>query len=261
MRRVRHVEQHFIVTGAGSGIGRAIALRLATEGAHLTLLGRRLAPLQETERLARNAGSPDPFLASCDVAEPEQIRDTISQAAVALGPFRGLIANAGIGGSNSPGDGDRWDQLLATNLSGTYHCFREAASRLVEDDRPRHLIAISSILGRIGVAGYTGYCASKSGILGLVRAMAAELAPRGIHVNAVCPGWVDTEMARDGIAGMAKGMDVSEERALDIAMSAVPMGRMSRPEDIAGLVSWLVSAEARGITGQGLDMNNGAFMI
>ena len=108
---------------------------------------------------------------------------------------------------------------------------------------------------------YTGYCASKTGILGLVRALAAELAGDNVQVNAVCPGWVDTEMAWDGIEGMAKGMQVSKDEAYAAAMSAVPMGRMSKPEDVAGLVSWLASSESRGVTGQGLDMNGGAYMI
>lgn len=258
---MQHKDEHFVVTGAGTGIGRAITLRLAAEGASLTLLGRRMDPLRETERLARSAGAPDPFVVSCDVSDKAAVGNAIEQAATALGPLRGLIANAGIGGSNQPGDEDRWDQLVATNLSGTYYCFRAAIEQLVDDEQPRHLVAISSILGRIGVGGYTGYCASKTGILGLVRALAAELAPRDIQVNAVCPGWVDTEMAWEGIDGMAAGMKVSRDEAYKLAMSAVPMGRMSQPSDIAGLVGWLVSGDAPGLTGQGLDMNNGAFMI
>ncbi len=120
---------------------------------------------------------------------------------------------------------------------------------------------MSSILGRIGVPGYTGYCASKTGLLGLVRALAAELAKKDVQVNAICPGWVDTEMAWEGIEGMAKGMKVSKEAAFEAAMAAVPLGRMSAPEDIAGLLCWLVSDDSRGVTGQGIDMNGGAFMI
>jgi ketoreductase len=122
------------------------------------------------------------------------------------------------------------------------------------------LVVISSILARIGVPGYSGYCASKAGLLGLVRAMSAELAASEVQVNAVCPGWVNTSMANEGIEGMAAGMNMSVEEARALAMSAVPMGRMSEPEDIAGLVAWLISEDARGVTGQALDMNGGAFM-
>ena len=119
---------------------------------------------------------------------------------------------------------------------------------------------ISSILARIGVAGYTGYCASKAGILGLARALAVELAPEDVHVNAVCPGWVATEMAFQGIQGIADGVGTDYDGAMEMAMSQVPMGRMSEPEDVAGLVAWLLTPDARGVTGQGLDMNGGAFM-
>ena len=122
------------------------------------------------------------------------------------------------------------------------------------------MVIIASILGRIGVPGYTGYCASKTGLIGLARAMAQELAADNVQVNAVCPGWVNTEMARQGITGMAEGMGISYDEALKVAMSAVPMGRMAEPEHIAGLVSWLMSEDACGMTGQGLDMNNGAWM-
>jgi NAD(P)-dependent dehydrogenase (short-subunit alcohol dehydrogenase family) len=148
---------------------------------------------------------------------------------------------------------------VATNLTGTYRCLRAAQDRLATEGE-RDLVVISSILARLGVAGYTGYCASKAGLLGLVRALAMELAPDGVQVNAVCPGWVDTDMAWGGLRGMADGMGVPVEEAHRIAMQDVPLGRMSRPEHVAGLVAWLLSDDARGVTGQTLDMNNGAFM-
>jgi NAD(P)-dependent dehydrogenase (short-subunit alcohol dehydrogenase family) len=155
---------------------------------------------------------------------------------------------------------DRFDDLVATNLSGTYNCLRAAEHHLAAGPDARHLVAISSILARIGVAGYTGYCASKAGILGLVRALAMELAPSNVQVNGVCPGWVETSMALEGLQGMAKAMGTTPEAARAVAMQSVPMGRMSAPEDVAGLVAWLLSPDARGVTGQALDMNNGAFM-
>ncbi len=127
--------------------------------------------------------------------------------------------------------------------------------------RGGHVVVIASILARIGVAGYTGYCASKAGLLGLVRAFAAELAPAGAHVNAICPGWVDTEMAWEGLDGLAAEIGGTREDAHGIAMSQVPLRRMSAPEDIAGTVAWLLSPDARGVTGQAIDHNGGAFMI
>ena len=113
----------------------------------------------------------------------------------------------------------------------------------------------SFILARIGVPGYTGYCASKAALLGLVRSFAAELAP-GVSVNAICPGWVATQLSWDGLDEMGP----TREEAYAEAMSRVPMGRMSEPEEIAGTVAWLLSTEARMVTGQAVDHNGGAWM-
>jgi ketoreductase len=137
---------------------------------------------------------------------------------------------------------------------------RAAQRHVAPGPAARHLVVISSILARIGVPGYAGYCASKAGLLGLVRSLAVELAPQNVQVNAVCPGWVNTEMAHAGLSDMASAMNVSVDEARRIAMQAVPMGRMSEPEDVAGLVAWLISNDARGVTGQALDINGGAFM-
>ena len=116
------------------------------------------------------------------------------------------------------------------------------------------------ILARIGVSGYTAYCASKAGLLGLVRALAVELAPRRIHVNAVCPGWVDTDMAWRGFETRARELGGTRDDAFADAMREVPLRRMSRPEDVAGTVAWLLSDDARNVTGQAIDQNAGAWM-
>ena len=107
---------------------------------------------------------------------------------------------------------------------------------------------------------YTGYCASKAGLLGLVRSLAAELAPENVQVNAICPGWVDTDMAWDGLDGIAEASGGTREDAYRNAMREVPLGRMSQPDDIAGTVAWLLSPDARGVTGQAIDQNGGAWM-
>lgn len=258
----RQTDQHFIVTGAGTGIGRAIALRLAGEGARVSLMGRRLEPLQASAALIADSGvSPDRLhVASVDTTNQAAIDEAFAIAAGALGPLRGCVANAGIGGPNEPGPGDRFAEIVATNLNGTYHTLRAARRELADGPEARHFVVIASILARFGVPGYTGYCASKTALLGLTRALAMELAGDHVQVNAVCPGWVETDMAWEGIDGLAAGMGVSRDEALATAMSEVPFGRMSQPQDIAGLVAWLVSGDARGVTGQGIDMNGGAFM-
>lgn len=247
--------RHVLVTGAGTGIGRALAVRLASEGARLSLLARDRVRLEATAELIGGA-----YVASCDVRERSALDGALAAAVEAQGKLHAAIANSGIGGPNAPGEGDRFAELVETNLTGTYHTLRAAQDQLAADGEVRHLVAISSILARLGVSGYTGYCASKAGLLGLVRALAIELAPDQVQVNAVCPGWVNTDMASEGLQGMAQAMGVSQQEARAIAMADVPLGRMSQPEEVAGLVAWLISEDARGVTGQTLDMNGGAFM-
>ncbi|HEY7196079.1 MAG TPA: SDR family oxidoreductase [Gaiellaceae bacterium] len=240
------------VTGGGRGIGRAIALRLAEEGATLSLLARGEEGLGETAALAGGA-----FVARCDVTDPSDVENGFAAAAKVNGPFHGLVAVSGAGGPNEPGPDDRFRLLVETNLIGTYRCMRAVLARLAPGPDARHLVVISSILARIGVPGYTGYSASKAGLLGLVRSFAAELAPDNVQVNAICPGWVDTDMAWEGLDAMPG----TREEAYAEAMREVPMGRMGEPEDVAGTVAWLFSDDARGVTGQAIDQNGGAFML
>jgi NAD(P)-dependent dehydrogenase (short-subunit alcohol dehydrogenase family) len=233
----RFVGKHVAVTGAARGIGLAIAERLAAEGARLTLLDRDEAHLEgATIRVV-------------DIRDREAVFAAFSE------PLDALVANAGIGGGNRPGENDRFDEILQTNLYGTYWCVRAAEPLLADGGR---IVVTSSILSRIGVAGYTGYCTSKAGLLGLVRSLAAELAPRRIQVNAICPGWVDTDMTRLGLS-LFEGL--TEEEAWEVAKQEVPLRRMSDPAEIAGTVAWLLSDDAIGVTGQAIDQNNGAFMI
>lgn len=244
---------HFLITGAGSGIGQAIAHRLYRDGCALTLLGRRVEALIET---ARDMDPQRVQVHSCDIQDEARLTDICASVVAQLGAFHGVVANAGIGGPNEPGERDRFVEIVQTNLIGTYQTLRAVQPHLYGG--VGHMVVISSCLARFGVPGYSGYCASKAGLLGMVRALAHELAP--VQVNAICPGWVDTQMARDGIAGMAKGMGISYDEAYEQAMSVVPLGRMSRPEEIAGTVAWLVSEDAQGMTGQGIDINAGSWM-
>jgi NAD(P)-dependent dehydrogenase (short-subunit alcohol dehydrogenase family) len=229
--------RHVAVTGAARGIGLAIAERLASEGARLTLIDRD-----------------EPQLAGATVRVVD-ISDRDAVAAAFTEPLDGLVANAGIGGANEPGENDRFDEILQTNLYGTYWCVRAAEPLLADGGR---IVVTSSILSRIGVAGYTGYCASKAALLGLTRSLAAELAPRRIQVNAICPGWVDTDMTRLGLS-LFEGL--TEAEAWELAKQEVPLRRMSDPSEIAGTVAWLLSGDSVGVTGQAIDQNNGAFMI
>jgi NAD(P)-dependent dehydrogenase (short-subunit alcohol dehydrogenase family) len=247
--------RHVVVTGAGRGIGKAIAQRLAREGARLSLLARGVDDLEQTAQEIGGA-----FVQQLDIRDRDATDAAFAAAAAQNGPIHALVANSGIGGPNGPGEDDRFFDLVQTNLVGTYHCVRAAQRQLAGDGR-RDVVVIASILARIPVPHYTGYSASKAGLLGLVRSLAAELAPEDVQVNAICPGWVATDMAREGIGLMAEGMGISYDEAYARAMSEVPLGRMSEPEDIAGTVAWLLSADARGVTGQAIDHNGGAFML
>lgn len=257
----RFADRHIAITGAGSGIGRAIAVRLAREGARVALLGRRVDKLDAVAReIAALPGATPALALRCDVRERAAVDACFALLRERAGPLHAFVANSGIGGANAPGAGDRFDELVQTNLTGTYSSLRAAERVLAPGPEPRHFVVVSSILARLGVPGYTGYCASKAGLLGLVRALAQELAPANVQVNAILPGWVETDMAHEGLAGMAAALKTTPAEAKRIALEPVPLKRFAEPEDVAGLVAYLLSPDARGITGACLDMNNGALM-
>ena len=246
--------RHVVVTGGGVGIGRAIAERLAAEGATLTLLAPALAELEDV------AGRVGGAAAYCDIRDRAGVDEAFAEAAAQRGPIHALVANSGVGGPNDDGPGDRFEEIVRTNLFGTYYCVRAALRHLAPGPETRHVVVIASILARIGVGGYTGYSASKAGLLGLVRSFAAEVARDDVQVNAICPGWVDTDMARQGIDAIVEATGLTRDEAVAAALREVPLGRMGAPEEVAGTVAWLLSPDARGVTGQAIDQNGGAWM-
>lgn len=245
-----------VVTGAGTGIGRAVAQRLAAGGARVALLGRREALLEEVaETLPGGA-----YVAPVDVRERGAVLAAFERVAAELGPVHACVANAGVGGPNRPAEGDRWDEVVRTNLDGSYFTLRGFERVMASGPELRHGVLMSSCLARFGVPGYTAYCASKAGLLGLARALALEWAEQGVLVNAICPGWVDTEMARRGMEDIAavSGTDFATARA--DALAAVPLGRLGSPEEIAEVVAFLLGPGGRSFTGQALDPNGGSWM-
>ena len=245
--------RHVVVTGGGKGIGRAIAERLASEGAAVSLLAPNL---EELEAVAARAGGGAYF---CNISDRESVASAFAAAAADRGPLQALVANSGIGGPNADGPDDRFEEIVRTNLFGTYWCIRAAVRHLAPGPKRRDVVVIASILARIAVPGYTAYSASKSGLLGLVRSFSAELAPDEVQVNAICPGWVETDMAWQGIDAIVAATGLSRDEAVAEVMRDVPLGRMGQPEDISGTVRWLLSPDARGITGQAIDQNGGAW--
>ena len=247
-----------LVSGAGSGIGRAIALKLAESGFEIFLLGRDLEKLEQTRALLP---SPDTHTSiAADVRDAKSLRQGFLDADMTS--LHTIVACAGIGGENHYGPEDRWSDIVSTNLDGTYYTINEALPylRLERKEDFRHIVLISSVLARIGVPGYAAYCASKAGMLGLMRVWAQTFASENIMVNTLCPGWVETDMAREGLETFAQSRGTTYEETYQEQMSYVPLGKMSRPVEVAELVHFLVSGAQTSITGQVYDINNGAFM-
>lgn len=250
-----------IISGAGSGIGRAAALELAKASPRTSfiLIGRRAAPLSETLALLPDPGAHH----AVAVAQNDQsaLKQALAPLELASRNVVGLVANAGVGGENHYGPDDRWAEILDVNLSGTYYLINECLPALAAAaEKPRNIVIVSSILARLGVPGYTAYCASKAGLLGLMRSLAVAHAKSSIYVNAICPGWVDTEMARQGIGQFAGHTKQSYDAALAAQMSMVPTRKMSTPSEIGGLCAYLMASGQSSFTGQCFDMNNGALM-
>ena len=243
----------YLISGAGSGIGRAIAQTLSNQGHTVILLGRNAASLQQT----LDSLKPGNHLAlSADIRNKDSLKKATVQLATAK--IDGLIANSGIGGENQWGENDRWQDIIDTNLTGTYNFVNTFLPYLRQGAEARQVLITSSVLARLGVANYSAYCASKAGLLGLMRSWAVQFAPQNILVNAICPGWVDTDMAQQGLQGIADGIGISKQEFYAIAMQSVPLRRMSSPEEIAGLVAYLLNQSS--ITGQAIDINCGAVM-
>jgi ketoreductase len=258
----RYVGKVAVVTGASRGIGRAIAEAFLEEGAKVALCARSL---QELERMAEAWNRKDrrALALRCDVTSREEVALALGEVERSWGKLHILVNNAGISGrtplSSEADDGDElWDRILATNLNGTYLMTRHALP-LMSSGGGR-IVNMSSVLGRFGVPGYAAYCTAKHGILGFTRALALELAPRGITVNALCPGWVETDMADQGIRETAAALGITPEAFREQAIAGVPLKRFIDPPEVAKLVLYLTSDDASAITGQAYNICGGQVM-
>jgi NAD(P)-dependent dehydrogenase (short-subunit alcohol dehydrogenase family) len=255
---VRRLENRVaFVTGASRGIGEAIARRFATEGARVALAARDEASCDRIAGEIAAAGG-EAIALACDVTLAVSVSSAIAAVVAKWGRIDVLVNNAGLGGPTPLHDPDdaRWNGILATNVTATFRVIREAAPFLPEGGR---IINLSSVLGRFGVPGFAAYCAAKHGVIGLTRALALELAPRKITVNAMCPGWVETEMAREGFRRMGHGGS-AEQEGREAAARMAPLGRVLDPEEVAGLAVYLASEDAKSITGQAIVIDGGQVM-
>jgi len=250
-------DRHALVTGGGQGIGAAVALALLAAGARVTVLGRRLDVVQDFAERA-----PDRLHAvSADVADAHQVAGAFADARQRFGPLAILVNNAGQAGS-APFlkiDAALWRRMLDVNLTGTLLCTQAALPDLLAAGWGR-IVNVASTAGLVGYAYVAAYSAAKHGVIGLTRSLALEVAKKGITVNAVCPGYTETDILRDSIANvMAKtGRSADEARAGFAAGN--PQGRIVQPEEVADTVRWLCGPGAASVHGQSIAVCGGELM-
>ncbi len=252
--------RHALVTGAGSGIGAAVARALVGAGLRVTVAGRRREPL---EALAEELGAANTHVAAgFDVTDAEAIAAGLAVARERFGPVSVLVNNAGEAPS-APFEKTTqamWSHVMAVDLGGVFNVTQAVLPDLKAFGTGARIVNIASTAGLTGYAYVTAYCAAKHGVVGLTRALALELARKGVTVNAVCPGFTDTPIIRNSIATIVEKTGRTEAEALAEFTKANPQGRLVTPEEVANSVLWLVLPASDAITGQSIVVAGGEVM-
>lgn len=249
-----------VVTGAGRGIGRSIALALAAAGADVGVTARTLSDLEPlvTEIQAQGRRG---LAVSCDVTDAQQVQAMATTLLEGLGGIDILINNAGNAGSNKflNHPDELWHRMLAVNLTSVYYVSKAFLPPMVEQRHGR-IITIASIASRVGGRYIAAYTASKHGVLGLTRALATEMIPYNITVNAICPGYVDTPMTDHSVSNIVGRTGMSEEQARANLEKTSPQQRLIDPSEVAAIAVFLAQESSIGITGQAINLDGGGVM-
>jgi NAD(P)-dependent dehydrogenase (short-subunit alcohol dehydrogenase family) len=240
--------KHVVVTGGAQGIGAAVAREVLSHGAHVTSMSRR----------AETNSEQFVYYISADVTDPEQVRRAFERAVEHFGPVGILVNNAGQAASAPflKTDAELWRRLLAVNLDGAYHCTQAALRGMLAAGWGR-VVNIASIAGLKGAKYISAYCASKHALVGLTRALAVEFATKGITVNAVCPGYTQTEMLKETIANITAKTGRTAEQTVAELVQSNPQKRLVTPEQVANAVTWLCLPGSDAVTGQAIVVTGG----
>lgn len=249
-----------VVTGAGKGIGRSIALALASAGADVAVTARTESDLDRLVADIQHMGRRSVAIA-CDVTDPERVRHMATTLLTGLGGIDILVNNAGNAGSHKFLDhpDELWHRMLSVNLTSVYYVSKAFVPALVAQ-RWGRIINIASIASRVGERYIAAYVASKHGVLGLTRALAAEMLPYNITVNAICPGYVNTPMTDASVSNISTRTGMTEAQARETLEKMSPQHRLIEPEEIAALAVYLAQETSRGITGQAINIDGGGVM-
>ncbi|MDT5122105.1 MAG: 3-hydroxybutyrate dehydrogenase [Acidobacteriota bacterium] len=252
-----------LITGGGRGIGRSIAFAFAREGARVVLLARTKAQVAQTAvEIGEECKADIASWIACDVSNSAHVEPAFNQVSEIFGRRPDiLVNNAGLAESApfSKTTDELWERHLAVNLSGTFHFMRAALPAMIERGWGR-IINIASIAGKTGAPYIAAYAASKHGVLGLTRSAALEVASKGVTINAICPGYVDTEMTTRALRNIEAKTGKPASDALEAIKRMSPQNRLITPEEVASLALLLASEEGRGINGQAINVDGGSVL-